>query len=169
MKAKGNFISKGFCLLLFASFSLFMQSCCKCCSSVSDGGLFSRTYVHKYEMKLENSLNVFKQVIYPDHQLTDMPDTSIIEWKWFLNPPQTLVVIQTNIGWDTLIYRVNQSVPEYSDPACGSEKIQMVIQDPEVIYHTFDSVDIKTIIKEKTNQNGSIEETTYHILNIYTK
>ncbi|MES2558291.1 MAG: hypothetical protein V4590_01020 [Bacteroidota bacterium] len=135
-----------------------LQSCCKCCTG-GDGsdGFFADKYEyeHIFNIGLVDSTDIFQQVIFPGHQLTEFPDTNTMEWKWFLDPPQTIVYIQTKKGWDTLIYEIIQTIPEYTDPECGTESISMSIKDPVLISHTFDSAYIQTKVTQVTS-TGSL-------------
>lgn len=127
--------------LLFISVSIFLSltGCtCKCCSDPYLGPQV--TSVYKYQLRLIDSFDVFRQIVYKDKGILYSSDTNIVEWKMFLNPLNTTVYIESSKGWDTLDYKIEESKAVYTDNDCEPESFSVSLTGPTIISHSFDSV-----------------------------
>jgi hypothetical protein len=110
-----------------------LQGCC----DLGEGSSGKTTY--QYQLQLVDSTNLFKRVSFNNSSIVQQSATNVIEWKIFLKPPQTVMYIETKKGFDTIVYEVRQSEAEYGFNECR-EWVEMTIDNPKIIYHTFDTV-----------------------------
>lgn len=109
------------------------------CTSMGDDGMGYTETEFQFNFKLANDSTVFKSVYYDDILEGGFYQSSQTPWRLILDRPTTKVVFETSNGWDTLVYRVVLSGPSPNN-AYRRDKLTIEMENPEILYHTFDSV-----------------------------
>lgn len=136
-------------LLIIIGGVFFLQGCCRCCGYTP---IYSEPK-YTYRIQLSDSLDKLTKVMYSNSTIIQQSDTNFVEWQIFLKPAQTAVYIETNSGWDTVVYEMKQpaSPPQYTEGRCGEYISDIKVPNPTILSYTFDTASVVSLDMSKTN------------------